>query len=56
VDVVGGAIKLPKQIVDPDSLAPYDLIRSMLEQEFMTEGSQMLLYYISPIREFCYES
>jgi hypothetical protein len=44
VDVVGGAIRLPKRIVDPDSLPPYDLIRSMMEQpQFMAEGSQSFL-------------
>lgn len=42
MDVVGGAIRLPKRIVDPDSLPPYDLIRSMMEQpEFMAEGSRV---------------
>lgn len=47
VDVVGGAFKLPKRIVDPDSFPLYDLIRSMMEEaDFMAEGSQILLYFV----------
>lgn len=45
VDMMGGAIMSPNRIVDPDTLPPYELIKSMLgKRDFMTEGS----YFHSP--------
>lgn len=46
MDVIGGTIRLPKQIVDPQSLPPYNLIKSLLEQpEFMAEGLRFSIYW-----------
>jgi hypothetical protein len=54
VDMIGGAIRLPKQIVDPESLPPYELIKSLLEQpEYMAKGFNLCPLGLHRVRNLC---